>query len=66
MKEYTRQAKTLQEIDFAVRHDIPVDSNHPYFVDFSHVRGNFKEKRIYRAFNVSSDFTYNPKINRLN
>ena len=66
MNKYARQAKTLEEIDFAVKYDIPVNSEHPYFVDFSSVRGNFKEKRIYKAFNVNANFTYNPKINSLN
>ena len=66
MESYKKQATSLEEVDFAVRHDIPVGAKHPYFVDFSGVRGNFEEKRIYKAFNVRSDFTYDYKLNQHN
>ncbi|MBW1615679.1 MAG: hypothetical protein JRJ49_03910 [Deltaproteobacteria bacterium] len=57
----------MEEAHLSVQFNIPVDSEHPYFVDFSDVRGDFAEKRIYKAFNVKlPDFTYNNKMHSLN
>ncbi|MBW1649648.1 MAG: hypothetical protein JRJ44_03015, partial [Deltaproteobacteria bacterium] len=67
MEQYDKRAETLEEVNSAAQFNISVDSNHPYFVDFSEIRGNFAEKRIYKAFNVKlPDFTYNNKIHSLN
>lgn len=62
-----RKAETFYEIDNAVRRDIPIDANHPFFTDFSDVRGEFEEKSLLRALNVDSrNLTYNANINRSN
>ncbi|MDZ7898935.1 MAG: hypothetical protein U5N85_13055 [Arcicella sp.] len=54
-----KQATKIREIDASVRFDIPVNPQHPFYVDFSHVRGEFQEKVIYKALNVNPrDFTY--------
>lgn len=54
-----KQATRIEEIDASVRFDIPVNPNHPFYVDFSHVRGEFQEKIIYKSLNVNSkDFSY--------
>jgi organic radical activating enzyme len=62
-----RKATNLFEIDSAVRRDIPIRTDHPFFTDFSDVRGEFQEKSLFRALNVSStDLKFNADINRAN
>lgn len=49
-----RQAKTLFEIPQATKTDVPTPPDHEFFVDFSSVRGNYQEGRIYRFLNVQN------------
>lgn len=59
-----RKAMTLEEVDNAVRFDIPISANHDFFTDFSKVRGDFEDKLIYRVLNVNSKtFVFNRKAN---
>jgi len=61
------KATKLSEIDNAVKFDLPVDPSHPFFVDFSKVRGDFEEEVVYKSLNVdTNNFTFDPGINNLN
>jgi hypothetical protein len=61
------KAIKLSEVDNAVRFDLPVDPSHPFFVDFSKVRGDFEEEVVYKSLNVNtSDYSFDQNINRLN
>ncbi len=67
MENIQKQAKTLKEIDVAVRFDMPVAPGDVYFVDFKDVRGDFEEHFVYRALNVcTTDYSYDQAINRFN
>ena len=58
------KATRLVEVDSVVQFEIPMHPNHEFFVDFSDVRGEFEEKAVYKALNISpEDFTYNYKVN---
>ena len=66
MDESVRVKKALHfnEIDQAVKFDIPVSPNHEFFTNFADVRGEFQEDLVYSALNVSQDpksgvYTYN-------
>lgn len=62
-----QKAKSLAEIDYVVDFNIPVSPGHPFFVDFSDVRGDFEEKVIYKSLNVNPrTFTYYDKNRRQN
>ncbi|MEM9886166.1 MAG: hypothetical protein AAF849_09755 [Bacteroidota bacterium] len=62
-----KKAEHLEEIDNAVRFDVPVGPKHPFFTDFSEVRGDFEEKILYRTLNVNPlTFKYNRVVNRTN
>lgn len=59
-----KKAMSLEEVDNAVRFDIPITANHPFFTDFSKVRGDFEDKLIYRVLNVNSKtYIFNRKAN---
>ena len=59
-----KKAKTLEEVDNAVRFDIPITADHDFFTDFSKVRGDFEDKLIYRVLNVNSKtYEFNRKAN---
>lgn len=59
-----KKATTLEEVDNAVRFDIPISADHAFFTDFSKVRGDFEDKLIYRVLNVNSKtFVFNRKSN---
>ncbi len=59
-----KKATTLEEVDNAVRFDIPISADHAFFTDFSKVRGDFEDKLIYRVLNVNSrTFIFNRKAN---
>ncbi|MEM1214891.1 MAG: hypothetical protein AAGJ82_04360, partial [Bacteroidota bacterium] len=63
---YTR-ATVLEEVDNAVRFDVPVGPDHAFFTNFSDVRGDFEERMIYRALNVHPrTYEYNRLANRAN
>jgi hypothetical protein len=50
--ENYRKATSLAEVDNAVRFDVPIKAGHPFFTDFSDVRGEFEEKVLYKSLNV--------------
>ena len=61
---YYTKATTFDEIDNAVRFDVPIGPDHEFFTDFSDVRGDFRERVLYRALNVNPNtFTFNRKVN---
>lgn len=62
-----KKAYTLEEVDNAVRFDIPIAPDHPFFTDFTDVRGDFEDKMIYRSLNVNpKTFEFNRNVNGLN
>ncbi len=65
--EYYKKATRMEEVDNAVRFDVPVDDKHPFFTDFSHLRGTFEERVLFRALNINpKDLTYNRANNIYN
>ncbi|MEM9985601.1 MAG: hypothetical protein AAF804_10970, partial [Bacteroidota bacterium] len=63
---HSRKATKLEEIDQAVKFNEPVGPDHPFYTDFSQVRGDFREKVVYRILNVSvknSSFSFDPGLN---
>lgn len=62
-----KKATTLKQVNSAVQFNEPVGPDHPYYTDFSKVRGDFEERVIYRELNVDpDDFTYDIEPNLLN
>lgn len=61
-----KKAYKLEEIDNAVRFDVPVGPDHEFYTDFSDVRGDFEDKMIYKSLNVSKSFAFDYTINRGN
>jgi len=62
-----KKATNLNEVDFALDFNSPVAPEHPFFVDFSTVRGDFQEKVVYKSLNVNlRDFSFDEKLNPLN
>ncbi|MEZ4771563.1 MAG: hypothetical protein R3D00_00190 [Bacteroidia bacterium] len=60
------KAFTLDEIDQAVKFNEPVYPDHPFYTDFSHVRGDFREKVVYRILNVKTSdggFSFDADLN---
>lgn len=65
--DFYKKAYRLVEVDTAVRFDVPIGSDHEFFTDFSDVRGDFHDRRIYKALNINpSTFVYNEEANRGN
>jgi hypothetical protein len=65
--ENYKKANTLEEVDNAVRFDVPIPADHEFFTDFSEVRGDFEDRMIYRSLNVNpKTYIYNSKVNRSN
>lgn len=48
-----KKAMTLKEVDDAIQFNVPVDDRHPFFVDFSDVRGEFEERTLYKSLKVN-------------
>jgi KAP family P-loop domain len=62
-----KKAKTLAEIDNAVRLDVPITPDHEFYTDFSDVRGDFEDRMIYKTLNVHpKTFIFNREINQGN
>ncbi len=62
-----KKATTLAEVDNAVRFDVPITPDHPFFTDFSDVRGDFEDKVLYKSLNVDPrTFIYNRTANIAN
>lgn len=52
------------EVDNAVRLDVPITPEHPFYTDFSDVRGDFEDRMIYKTLNVDTrNYSYNRQIN---
>jgi hypothetical protein len=64
---FYRKATKLSEVDNAVRFDLPIPANHPFYTDFAEVRGDFEDRMIYKALNVSpKNFVFDAKANQGN
>lgn len=62
-----KKATSLREINSAVQFNEPIEPDHPYYTDFSKVRGDFEERIIYENFNVHpKTFKYDVEPNRQN
>jgi hypothetical protein len=57
-----KKANTLAEVGTALRIDVPITPDHPFYTDFSDVRGDFEEKFLYKKLNVSHN-KYDSKAN---
>lgn len=63
---HSRKATHLHEIDQAVKFNEPIGPDHPFYTDFSQVRGDFQEKVVYRILNVDTrggGFAFDPDLN---
>lgn len=59
-----KKATTVYEVDNAVRLDVPITPEHPFYTDFADVRGDFEDKMIYRTLNVNhKTFVFNREAN---
>lgn len=59
-----KKAKSLVEVDNAVRFDVPITYDHEFFTDFSDVRGDFEDRMIYKTLNVHpKTFIFNREAN---
>ena len=62
-----KKATSLRKINSAVQFNEPIGPDHPYYTDFSKVRGDFEEQIIYENFNVHpKTFKYDVESNRQN
>jgi hypothetical protein len=62
-----KKAKTLAEVDNAVRLDVPITPDHEFYTDFTDVRGDFEDRMIYKTLNVHpKTFVFNREINQNN
>jgi len=48
-----KKAQNLYEIQDAVAFNTPIDDKHPFYIDFSGFRNEFKEKYIYKHLNIN-------------
>ena len=63
------KATKLDGIDAAVNKFEPVTPNHPFYVNFANLRGDFQEKDVVRMLNVSianGQYRFNYQPNRFN
>ncbi len=64
-----KKAFSIDEIDQAVPFNVPIAPNHPFFTDFSGLRGQFEEKIVYKYLNVkqnNGNFYFDYKTNSAN
>lgn len=64
-----RKAHTLSEIDAAVNKFQPVTPDHPFYVNFDNVRGDFQEQELMSMLNVSmhdGQYRFDSKANQSN
>ncbi len=67
--ERMHKATKLEEIDQAVPFNVPITPDHPFFVDFQGLRGDFEDRIVYRSLNVKQDgdaFTFDYSNNSFN
>ena len=65
----SHKAQTIYEIDQAVKFNEPIGPSHPFFTDFSGLRGEFEDRIVYKNLNVKKvdgTFTFNPALNGSN
>lgn len=66
-KPISKKAFAFNQIDNAVRFDVPVDAEHEFYTNFSDVRGEFEDRVIYQSFNVNlSNFSFDAELNKDN
>jgi hypothetical protein len=46
------KARTINELDRAVQFNQPIGPDHPFFTDFTGLRGTFRDNRLYKALNI--------------
>jgi hypothetical protein len=62
-----KKARTFEEIDNAVRFDVPISPDHEFYTDFADVRGDFEDRTIYKVLNVNPEtMTFNSEVNQNN
>lgn len=62
-----KKAYSLEEVDNAVRFDVPISPSHEFYTDFSDVRGDFEDRMIYKVLNVNpKTFIFNANVNHAN
>lgn len=64
-----KKAHTLEEMDQALQFNVPINPEHPFYVDLNDLRGDFQERQIYRKLNAilkNGVYTFNPEINGAN
>ncbi len=65
-QSYKKAYKT-EEIDNAVRFDVPISPDHEFYTDFADVRGDFEDRTIYKVLNVNpKTLEFNSEINQGN
>jgi hypothetical protein len=63
------KAMSLDSIDAAVNRFEPVQPDHPFYVNFENLRGDFQERDVVRMLNVSTNagqYVFNYQANRFN
>jgi len=67
MEQIVKRASTIFEVDAATVYTEALPPAHPFFTDFSGMRGLFRENRLFRALNVNpADFSFHYETNRNN
>ena len=65
--KFYKKATSIDEIDNAVRLNVPVTPEHEFYTDFSDVRGDFEDRMVYQSLNVHpKTFVFNREINQNN
>ncbi len=65
--QFYKKAKSLVEIDNAVRLNEPITPDHEFYTDFSDVRGDFEDRMVYQSLNVHpKKFIFNREANQNN
>lgn len=58
------RASTLNGLDRVVQFNQPIGPDHPYYTDFTGLRGSFRDNRLYKALNIDiSNKTYDYEAN---
>jgi len=64
MEQTIKQATRISEIDAATIYTDALPAEHPFYTDFTGLRGAFKENRLFRVLNIDpKDYTYNYEAN---
>lgn len=49
-----KKARTINELDRVVQFNQPIGPDHPFYTDFTGMRGSFRDSRLYRALNINA------------